>query len=79
MNIPPINGYQMCTSPSCAYNRGASAKKPPSDVEMIQKQKSNGDLAQQDKFVKQSKKTEIDTNDMRRKMGAMFSAGGGTN
>ena len=77
MNIPQITGYQICTSPSCAYNKGASPTKPP-----IPNEKLDGNKAAecQDKFVKsEPDKTESNYRDSYARLGVMYSAGGGTN
>lgn len=80
MNIPAISGYQTCTSPSCAYNKGASATRPPITPEKLEKPKGYDDLEHKDMFVKsESGKTEGCKTDKCAKLGIMHSAGGGTN
>ncbi len=79
MNIPQITGYQICTSPSCAYNKEASPTKPPMCPDEIEKTKAKCDLECQDKFVKSESQKSEGQKDKYAALGYMYSAGGGTN
>ena len=72
MNIQPVSGYKCCSSSNCVHRTGntppPAQTKPPIEVKNM------------DKFERSEKiKPEVKNKIKNRRIGVMFSSGGGTN
>ena len=73
MTIQPIPDYRCCTCTSCTHDRG---KTPPA----IKLPKLPMEVNNQDKFVRSDKSVpEKNDKNIKKRIGTMFSSGGGTN